>query len=59
MQRGKMEVGKRTEGGVLGYKESVYIRTSISNTRPGQGNASGSRCVRLCNGGSTISKMQR
>ena len=54
-----MEVEKRTEGGVLGYKESVYIRTSISNTRPGQGNASGSRCVRLCNGGSTISKMQR
>jgi len=57
MKRRKVEVGKGTREDISEDEKNIHIRTNIGNTRPRQGNASGSRCIRLCNGRSTVSKM--
>jgi len=57
MKRRKVEVGKGTREGISEDEKNIHIRTNIGNTRPRQGNASRSRCIRLCNGRSTVSKM--
>jgi len=57
MERRKVKVEKRTEKDISEYKKGIYIRTSISNTRPEQGNTSRSRCIQLYNRRSIVSKI--
>ena len=52
-----MEVGRGIEEDIWKAERSFHDRTSPDNTRPGQENASGSRYIRLCNGGSIVDKI--
>jgi len=50
-------MGKETGRGVQKIEKSIYNRTSLGSTRPGQEDMSRSRCVGLCNRESAVDKV--
>ena len=50
-------MGEETGRGIQKIKKSIYNKTGLGNTRPGQGDVSRSRCIGLCNRWSAVNKV--